>query len=123
MLEKRERSAVKTPVSDQNKRSFAQGGVLRFDKQLWWLPGRNLCCGDQITQRAKAALERKSSFLDSLCIEPNSAELDKISSIRAREVNKTYVSGLNNLPAKLKIVRRQAELHGEDVHGAHRQNA
>ena len=84
LLEKRERSAVKTSVSDENKRSFPHRRVLRFDEKLRRLPRRNLCRRDEIAERAKTALERKTGSLHSLCIEPNTAELNEVFSIGAR---------------------------------------
>src|SRR5436190_22150410 len=84
LLEKRKRSAVKTSVSNENKRSFPRRPVFRSDEKLWWLPRRNVCRGDKIAERAKTAFKCKAGFLYSLCIKPNPAELNKIFLICAR---------------------------------------
>src|SRR5262249_29622309 len=45
---------------------------------------------------------------------------DKESPVRARKIDRTHIVGLDDVPAKIEVVRRQPELHGENVYGADR---
>src|SRR5437667_1073147 len=121
MLEERKWSAVQPAISDKNKRRLVNGSALRSNKQLRRLSHRDLRCGDKIAQRAEAAFESLTSFLDHLRIEPHAGELDKESSICARKIDKTHVVALNNVPAEREIARRQTKFHRKDIYCADRQ--
>ena len=51
-------------------------------------------------------------------VESHAGELDEAFRVRARKIDQSHVPALNHVPAKFKIVRRQANLHGKDVHRA-----
>src|SRR5207248_10667437 len=107
MLEKWKRSSVKTPISDENKRSLLNGSILRFNRKLRRLPCRDLRCGDQIAERTETALESQAGFLDALRVESHAGELDEGSSMCAGKIDRTDIVALNDVPAKLQMVRRQ----------------
>jgi hypothetical protein len=50
-----------------------------------------------------------------LCIEANPTELDKMFSVRARQINQTHIPAVDDFPAKLQIVQRQSDLHRKNV--------
>ena len=65
---------------------------------------------------AETAFESQAGLLHDLGVESHAGELDKAFSVRARKIDEPHVLALNHVPAKLKVVRRQTELHGKDVH-------
>src|SRR6266566_94595 len=104
MCKKRKWSAVVATVSDKNKRSFFNRGVLRFDEQPWRPTGGDLRGGDEVTQRTEIAFESGTGFFDDLGIESDAGELDKMFSIRARKIDKACMSLLNDVPTRLEVV-------------------
>src|SRR6266487_1223056 len=106
VFEEGKRPSVKAPISDENKRPLINRSILRFNEKSRRLTCRDLCCGNEITERTETAFEGETGFLDHLCVEPYAGELDEVFPICARKIDKTRVIALNNLPATLKIVRR-----------------
>src|SRR5438876_5058176 len=120
MFKKWKRPAVKTPISDKDKRPFLNRSILRFNEELRRLPRRNLCRGNEIAKRTETAFEGEAGLLNDLCVESHTGELDEIFSICARKIGKTHVLTLNHVPAKFEIMGGQAKLHCKDVHCADR---
>src|SRR4029078_6947156 len=123
VFEKRERPSVKAAISNENKRSFFQGSMLRFDEQLWRLPCRDVRCGDEIAQRTETAFEREAGLFYHLRVQSYPGKLHKIFLICARHIYQTYICVLDDVPAALEIVQGQAKLHRENIDTAHRKHA
>src|ERR1700730_6930722 len=121
VLEKGKRTTVAAPVADQHKRSFPDRIVFRLNDQARRLTRRNLSGRDKVAERSEIALQGRARLLDDLGIESDAGELDKMFSIRARKIDKARVAAFDDLPAKLEIMRRKAELHREHVSCSHRQ--
>src|SRR5713101_897900 len=121
MFKKRKWSAIVATVSNKNKRSFFNRCVLRFDEQSWRPAAGDLRGGDEVTQRTEIAFESGAGLFDDLGIESDAGQLDKMFSICARKIDKARVAGLNNVPARLEIVRGQTELGRENIDRADRQ--
>src|SRR2546428_10373664 len=107
MIKREERPAVKTPISNEIRRSFLNRSILRFDRKLRRLPCGNLRRGDEIAERTETSFESEAGFLDDLCVESHAGELDEVFPVCARKIDKAHVVVLNHIPAKLEIMRWQ----------------
>src|SRR5947199_5916267 len=87
------------------------------------MPCGEVRCGNEIAGRTETAFESESGLFDDLCVQPHAAKLDKIFSIRARQIDQTEVFAFDDIPAALEIVQWQAKLHRENVHTAHWEHA
>ena len=123
MFEERKRPAVKPSISHQDKGSFLDGTVFRFKEKAWRLPRSNLRRGNEIAERTEIAFQCEAGFLDDLCVQSHASKLDEVFPVCARKIDQARVLALNNVPAKLEIVGREAELRGKNIHGADGQEA
>src|SRR6266404_987829 len=123
MFKKRERSAIVATVSDKDKRSFFNRGVLRFDEQSWRPTGGDLRSGDEVTQRTEVAFESSASLFHDLGIESDAGELDKMFSICFRKIDKACMALLDDVPTGLEIVQGQTKLGRENIDRADWQQA
>ena len=123
VFKKWERPSVKTPVADKNERSFFNGSFLGFDEQLRGLAGGDLRCGDKIAERTKAAFECEAGLFHHLRVQSHPGELDKVSSVRNRQIDLPDICFFDDVPAASEVVQREAELHRKDVYTAHREHA
>jgi hypothetical protein len=123
VFKKREGPSVKAAISNENKRSFFHGSMLRFDEQLWRLPCRDVRCGDEIAQRTETAFEREAGLFYHLRVQSHPGKLHKIFLICARHIHQTNICVFDDFPAALEIVRGQAKLHRENIDTAHWEQA
>ena len=115
MFKKREGPSVKSPVSNENKRSFFHRRMFRLDEQLWRLPCRNVRCGDEIAQRTEAAFERQAGFFHHLRVQAHPGELDKVGLGRRDAVRRALRRGSRRQARdrEQRAEQREADDHAE----------
>lgn len=119
VFEERERSSVESPVSDEDERAFVNGGVLRFYKEARRPARCDLRGGNKIAERTEVSLKGGARLFDDLSVETDTTELNKILSVGIGKIDKASLATLDDIPAELQIVCRQAKFHRENIYGPH----
>lgn len=121
IFEDLERGAVVAPIPDEDEGTFA-GDAICLDEQAWRLLRGDLRGIEDVAERAEAFLELGSRGLDDAGIEADAGELDEVLVVRHGEIDGASVAGLDDVPRLLEVAG-DADLGGEDIHGADGEDA
>lgn len=122
ILKKRERSAVKTAISDEDEAAVTGRAIDGDDTNLGWASRGHLRERHEVADRAKRSFEFRGGLADHFGIQTGPGQLDEILPIGTGKIDLADVSVCDDPPSGGQIVGRQAQLGGEDIHRSHRKN-
>ena len=96
--------------------------IIARHAQTRWPLRSHLGHGQQIAEWPQHFLDLPVVLFDDLRIDANAGHLQKEMTVGARLIDELDLSRANHFPRRDEI-ERNAQLHGKDVHRAHRQNA
>ena len=122
-FKKRERTAVKSAISNQSKASLARWPTFRFKRELRWARRGNLDQRQNVAQRSEGFFQIRGGATNDFRVQAHASELDEILAIGHREIEGDGFTLFDDPPSFSQVSLRQADFLSQNIHGAHGQDA